>query len=210
MHKISDDQVKEIVKTKVSTGALRELLFCDGECVRVSYAIKSYEAKEYIDIINQRFPDYSKYISSSSRNLIGMSVAYREPYVGDSISCYIFTSIPDDICDKFGININEKNYKNFFGLKFDLQTNKVMCKVQYNGNLNFPNSSFLGEFHNEEKQVHENIDVYISPESAENFLRERKMLRNAFYDLCSIVINSKTKEIKNVKGYKVFNKSLGE
>lgn len=201
------EQIKELIRLKRPSGALRELIFCEGKCVRVSYSVNSIEAQECIQIINERFPEYSQYVFTSPKNLIGIGVAYKEPYVNEFISLYSYMDLPNKICEQFGIDKNERVYRNYFGLKFDLTTNKILCKVFYGDNQIIENLGrnigFIGVYFNQEKQMLDDVDVY---SRYVDIIKINETIKDdIIYDLYSLVMDSKTKQVKKIKGYKVFN-----
>lgn len=233
MRQLSDEEIKYLIDKK----SLRELLYCENKLVRVLYDINSEEATEFIEKININFPNYSKYIFSSTKNMIGDGLAYREPYISDTISLYVFDSLQDEIHDKFGVQKENIEFKNFFSLKFDLSANTATLKIydnnfenirKYFNDVNIKYPYFYGMFYNDQKQLHNEIDIYLYYNDVMNLLRQKainnhldetiltetkkqfsdRTFNNAhreFSDICSVVVDTNTRKIKKIKKYKIFN-----
>lgn len=202
-------------------------VWMEGQHVRSDYYSTVEESKELVNTLNTKFPgtNYQKY----GKNLISKFNPKRKPYNNTSISWYSMEEIPDNLKEKYKCNYSK--YMTWYGLKFDLTTNKVLLKAvvdiediiaeHYLKNIYIKlprldtravDGAFLAFLHYEDGRVSSYGDLYLR--CSDIFIKEFCDLNNLKfpYDysnknirdnvwIWGIVFDRITGEFKHVKAY---------
>lgn len=100
-------------------------VFMDGNLVRTDHSINSTEGQRIKSILDTKFSgtDYAR----DSRNLVSEFVGSREPYTSNNISWYDMQEIPESLKTEY--NLSYTKYTDWYGIKFNLDTNEKLLKV---------------------------------------------------------------------------------
>tara|TARA_B100000768_G_scaffold93566_1_gene87533 strand:+ start:19954 stop:20853 length:900 start_codon:yes stop_codon:yes gene_type:complete len=155
-------------------------LFVNKQIKRVDYLIGEEEGKALRAIVEERFPEYK--IWNNSKNVIGTYGAYRAPYTAvESISVYDVTFVtgpdyqPSDELfqppERFGVDIvnTYPQRRPWYGWKFNLADNSVLCKVVHINKVEgvvYPPlvheqvGTYYGTFHSEDGTISNDRDMF--------------------------------------------------
>ena len=104
---------------------ITDKVWMNGSLARTDYSINSTEGQRIKGILDTNFPGTN--YARDNRNLVSEFTPNREPYENNSVSWYDMQAIPDSLKTQYSVNYNE--YTDWYGMKFDLTTNKVLLKV---------------------------------------------------------------------------------
>lgn len=104
---------------------ITDKVWMNGSLARTDYSITSTEGQRIKGILDTNFPGTN--YARDNRNLVSEFTPNREPYENNSVSWYDMQAIPDSLKTQYSVNYNE--YTDWYGMKFDLTTNKILLKV---------------------------------------------------------------------------------
>ena len=104
---------------------ITDKVWMNGSLARTDYSITSTEGQRIKGILDTNFPGTN--YARDNRNLVSEFTPNREPYQNNSVSWYDMQAIPDSLKTQYSVNYNE--YTDWYGMKFDLTTNKILLKV---------------------------------------------------------------------------------
>lgn len=201
---------------EISLGdAIRDDVYMGGVLQRHDYSIEHPEGRKIADRLVSLFPN-EPYLEEAG-NLLGSYDVLREPYKNDSISLYHFDYPSDSLLAQYGLpSTTDRQYRPWYGRKFDLVTKEVMLKVVLPDNEQIPEEiprlgvgSFFAKIYHAGGTSEPMIDCYGFGSSAliRRFCNKHNLqypLADEFEDKAWIwgaVYNLETKEISHMKGY---------
>ena len=104
---------------------ITDKVWMNGSLARTDYSITSTDGQRIKGILDTNFPGTN--YARDNRNLVSEFTPNREPYENNSVSWYDMQAIPDSLKTQYSVNYNE--YTDWYGMKFDLTTNKILLKV---------------------------------------------------------------------------------
>ena len=104
---------------------ITDKVWMNGSLARTDYSITSTDGQRIKGILDTNFPGTN--YARDNRNLVSEFTPNREPYQNNSVSWYDMQAIPDSLKTQYGVNYTE--YTDWYGMKFDLTTNKILLKV---------------------------------------------------------------------------------
>jgi len=195
--------------------AIRDDVYVGGVLQRHDYSIEHPEGGKIADRLVSLFPN-EPYLQQAG-NLLGSYDVLREPYKNDSISLYHFDYPSDSLLAQYGLPSNaDRQYRPWYGRKFDLVTKEVMLKVVLPDNEQIPAEiprlgvgSFFAKIYHSNGTSEPMIDCYGFGSSAliRRFCNKHNLqypLADEFEDQAWIwgaVYNLATKELSHMKGY---------
>lgn len=203
----------------------RDDVYTNQVIVRQDHSMGTPEAELLVRELEEHFPDYADF-TRSSYNIVGRYNGYREPYQNDSISWYDFQALPSEQLQlAFNTSYPNSNLKNWYGLKFDLITKKVMLKIvikEYDDDVpELPYCSlginpFYAITHYEDGTSSDWVDAYVyaTPKRIREFCADKGLvypLPENTHKECDVVwcwgfvFNKDTLEYGAVKGYARYN-----
>lgn len=193
-----------------------------GTLVRQDYTIGQSQGAALVNQLQSAFPDHANW-NRSILNIVGSYGAYREPYTNNSISWYDFGTTPStELCTSYGVTKtadNSSNFKEWYGLKFDLTTNEVWFKCV---RIDLPDitmpalpvgpSPFFATTHKIDGTTTDFVDAYVycTTELMKDFCETHSLnypmtdAINSSADtiwIWGIVFNKHTQAYTSVKGY---------
>lgn len=200
----------------------RDDVYCDKQIVRKDYCTGQPEAQPLIDKLQEAFPDRENW-NRHVYNVVGEYTAYREPYKNNGISFYNFGEKPSEaLLLEFGTSYMMTNLLDWYGLKFDLETEEIILKVvfsEYDGDtpeLPYNPKNFFAHTHYKDGTMDDWVDyyAYATPKLIRNFCEEKGLSYPLPADIhkdCDVVwcwgfvFNRKTLEYGPVKAYARYN-----
>lgn len=104
---------------------ITDKVWMNGSLARTDYSITSTDGQRIKGILDTNFSGTN--YARDNRNLVSEFTPNREPYQNNSVSWYDMQAIPDSLKTQYKVNYNE--YTDWYGMKFDLTTNKILLKV---------------------------------------------------------------------------------
>lgn len=217
-----DDTLLQSALLNANNSQCRDDVYCDKKLVRQDYTEDLTEAKVLIEELQAAFPNYD-ILNVQGSAYVGRYTAYREPYDSTGISFYSFGEKPSEaLLLNFGTSHLNSNLQSWYGLKFDLDTKKVLLKVvfrKYDGEvpaLPQNQANFYATTHDEDGTVNDWVDyyAYATPKFIREFCAEKGLsypLPPALHTECDVVwcwgfvFNRTTLEYGPVKAYARYN-----
>lgn len=163
----------ELVTSQIARGdPIRDCLYAGGEIQRADYTVSAPQAAEIVAELEAAFPGAADYTSRPA-NLIGRYDAYRAPYENPSISWYEMGPPPSSLLGDYGAS-TYASYMDWYGLKFDLVTRKILLKVVVGADC-FDSASlaslprggkFFARIHGRDGSVSPQVDCYVMADHA--------------------------------------------
>ena len=104
---------------------ITDKVWMNGSLARTDYSITSTDGQRIKGILDTNFS--GRNYARDNRNLVSEFTPNREPYENNSVSWYDMQAIPDSLKTQYSVNYNE--YTDWYGMKFDLTTNRILLKV---------------------------------------------------------------------------------
>ena len=104
---------------------ITDKVWMNGSLARTDYSITSTDGQRIKGILDTNFSGTN--YARDNRNLVSEFTPNREPYQNNSVSWYDMQAIPDSLKTQYSVNYND--YTDWYGMKFDLTTNKILLKV---------------------------------------------------------------------------------
>ena len=104
---------------------ITDKVWMNGSLARTDYSISSTDGQRIKGILDTNFSGTN--YARDNRNLVSEFTPNREPYQNNSVSWYDMQAIPDSLKTQYSVNYND--YTDWYGMKFDLTTNKILLKV---------------------------------------------------------------------------------
>ena len=131
-HRIQDEldnALMTLALREFKYSQVRDDVYVNKELVRQDHSLGTSEGAAILEELEEAFPNYVAF-ARSELNIVGKYEGYREPYQNTSISFYDFGNYPSEALQlRFNTSYLNNNLKQWYGLKFDLVTGKVMLKV---------------------------------------------------------------------------------
>ena len=220
-----DDALLQEALFKLSADHYRDDVYCDKVIVRQDYSTGLTEAQALIQELQAVFPDYEDW-DRHNHNIVGRYTAYREPYNNSGISFYSSGEKPtESLLLSFNTSYLNSNLLEWYGLKFDLDTEQVMLKVvfrNYEGETpELPTNprNFYAALYNQDGTESNWVDYYAfaTPKKIREFCAAKGLsypLTPTIHTDCDavgcwgFVFNKNTLEYGPVKAYARYN--IGE
>ena len=167
---------------KLSAIYIMDEVYCETAVVRNDHFISSPDGIQLLEQLNSRFANYANF-SKTAENKIGSYLPYRDPYVNPSISWYDLSGKPSaELLDRFGATPVTTTLMDWYGLKFDMATGKVLLKaVARKTAVPKPElpvgNRFYATTHDEDRNMSEWVDAYVmsTPEKIQQFCAEKEL-----------------------------------
>ena len=104
---------------------ITDKVWMNGSLARTDHSITSTDGQRIKGILDTNFS--GRNYARDNRNLVSEFTPNREPYENHSVSWYDMQAIPDSLKTQYSVNYNE--YTDWYGMKFDLTTNRILLKV---------------------------------------------------------------------------------
>ena len=216
-----DDALLRTALMNFDKAQCRDDVYCDKVIVRQDYSTGLPEAQALIQELQAVFPDYDNW-NKYEYNIVGRYTAYREPYSNSGISFYNFETPAESLLSRFSASYPENDLINWYGLKFDLESEQVMLKVfftEYSGETpELPSNpmNFFAATHNQDGTESQWVDyyAYATPKLIREFCAEKGLaypLPATTHTDCDVVwcwgfvFNKNTLEYGPVKAYARYN-----
>jgi hypothetical protein len=217
-----DDALLSACLANFFKGQCRDDVYCDKQIVRQDYSTGISEAVALVEQLQETFPDYDNWLRWEY-NILGRYTAYREPYTNTGISFYNFGVKPsEELLLRFGTSYLMDNLYEWYGLKFDLETEEVMLKVvfkNYDGDTpELPQNArnFYAQTHHQDGTLNDLVDYYAygTPKLIRQFCEDKGLaypLPTTTHTDCDVVwcwgfvFNRQTLEYGPVKAYARYN-----
>lgn len=155
-----------------------DTVYMGGGITRRDYSIGSEQGQAVLARMTETWPEEMPTYTEGVQYLVGEYSPSRPPYENETLSFYDFNGPTESIKATFGGQYEE--YKTWYGLKFDAETQEVFCKfvipmlemarVDYTtysaimSKIPPAASHFFALIHDKSGNVDENVDIYFQAE----------------------------------------------
>lgn len=218
-----DAAALSVLLTNIKRTCINDAVYSKGVVVRNDYSICLPEGQALLSQLDQAFPGHMVW-ERNDLNLIGSYHGYRPPYENESISWYDFEAYPsEDLLAQYGAQGLYPSFKNWYGMKFDLVTGKILLKLVVD-DIDIPKpdlpkgSKFYAVTHGVGGFVAEWVDCYVYAtsdrmkawcldKSVDYALPDEVEDDGCYVWVWGVVFNKDTLEIGSVKAYARYDRS---